>query len=228
VSLRLSLLSLALVAGCHLVFPHAPTLPDGDARRAEARAADARAAETRPDASPCVPPTCWDVRASLTAADVPRVAGSLHIFGQKVVIAQQVPALLREGESDATYSESIESCPMAPGGTHLRPDGWGIERTSLGGGSFKIRARGCSAADCSTFKQPRSAGEIEVKLARGWKPKLERCVVSADDADYETIPTYCSLDAMTGKLTWQAGEVCGGCCACADGAVVDIELTVER
>jgi hypothetical protein len=165
---------------------------------------------------------CWDVAAMFQKTDFENTAYAPQIFGQAVADNQKAYALL-----DGAQDDSYEQHPIACGGT--RAESWDIERKLVSATSYRILVRGGSAPDCGKG-QPVSAGSVEVNAARGWKiAQAVRCDASADNSGWGvTIPTYCTVDKLQGTISWQAGSTCTGCCACPDGAGVDIEVVVSK
>ena len=82
---------------------------------------------------------------------------------------------------------------------------------------------------CLCVGQPESRGELEVNPARGWKiENASKCRADPDTVESNgiLIETYCDVAATT--VRWRAGSACGACCACPDGATVDIDVEASR
>lgn len=173
--------------------------------------------------------SCWDVSATFTASDFAMDPASLGIFGAQVINNQSVYALF-DGTEDNTYSEvNPYDCPPYYTGA-IRARAWAVERKRIDASTYRILVRGISDADCNRG-QPKSAGHIELNLARGWTlSATTSCSVVTDtmNSNNVLIPTFCTVDAAAGTITWQSGSTCGGCCACADGAGVGIDVTVTH
>lgn len=149
-----------------------------------------------------------------------------RIFGQTVADGQKVYALLTA--EDSTYSEPAMTCAGWGGVTAARARTWHIERKKTSSTVYHLLVRGISDADCSKG-QSVNAGEIQVNAARGWKiTQTVSCAVMSDVADQGQITTFCTVDGATGRIRWQAGSTCGGCCACPDGAHVGIDVVVSK
>lgn len=166
---------------------------------------------------------CWDVSGVLTKTDYDASGFPPKIFGVSVADNQTVHAFL-DGAQDATYAESSEVCGLSRART------WHVERKAVSAASYKLLVRGTSDKDCPGG-QPVSAGEIRVNAARGWKiTQTIQCSVSGDTSASGgvLISTFCTVEQASGKISWQAGSTCGGCCGCPDGAVVNIEVVLSR
>ena len=151
-----------------------------------------------------------------------------QIFGQVVTDGQVISARL-DGTEDNTFSEVAQYCAYSHT-TLVRNEAWDIERKRIDLNTYKILVRGGSKADCY-LGQPISTGEVKINPAHGWKiSQTVRCGVSEDiySSNYVIIPTWCTVDLVNGIISWQSGSTCNGCCACADGAPVDIEVLVSR
>jgi hypothetical protein len=171
--------------------------------------------------------SCWDVWAQFTKTDCAYFQP--QIFGQKIVLNQKTYAIF-DGREDNTYMEDKEELPS--GCTTARAMTWHIERKRRAAHTYALLVRGISDADCWSYckRQPWCAGEIQLNTARGWKiTQKVKCSIATDNNNYNvTIPTYCDAPIGQGKISWQSGSACGGCCGCPDGAVVDIEVVVSN
>lgn len=168
---------------------------------------------------------CWDVSAVFSRTDFPVVPTALSIFGRQVVDGETVHAFL--DAQDASYATTTTQCSF--GGPRMTPEAWFIERKTVDSNTYQLLVRGVSEADCG-LSRPSCTGQITVNPQSGWRlSQTVRCNVEADNAG---LSTYCNVDPAQGTISWQSGSSCGGavpdCCACSDGARVDIEVVVSR
>lgn len=179
------------------------------------------------DARDCPTPTadCWDIQATFTATDFEINPAALQIFGQVAIDGNPVYAFLDSAEDD-TFTTVVQECPF---NTLPRSEAWDIERKVADANTVRIVVRGSSDIDCGKG-QPSNAGNIQVNAFRGWAiTEVVRCDAAADnDSNGVTIPTFCTVNSAAGTIEWASGSMCVGCCACADGATVDIEVIVSR
>ena len=164
-------------------------------------------------------PQCWDVGGTFTQLDFPRSDGSTRIFQTKPNLGETVWASL--DAEDATYVQSAETCSMM---ARQVPESWFIERKRKGD-AWTITVRGISASDCGR-KRATAAGRLAFNGDRGWKivgsPKCD----FTDDAT--VADTHCTVDVANGTVDFKSGSPCGQCCACADGAFLDIAVDVAQ
>jgi len=168
-------------------------------------------------------PACHDVAGVFAKTDFEMVAGQVQIFGLPVEDNVTVYAFLN-GESDDTYTTANDNCG------NESPTGWDIERRFVNGNTYQLLVRGESDSDCGKG-QPCCAGTLEINLDRGWQiVEVAKCTASQDgpQSNGVLIDTWCEADELTGLVTWQSGSTCGGCCACADGGGVHIDVTVAK
>jgi len=169
-----------------------------------------------------------DISASFTKTNFEYDSSQLQIFGQVVSNGKAYYANL-DGASDDTYTTSRRYCSF-DGKYHYYPDAWDIERKYVSPTKYKILVRGNSDADCGKG-QPQNTGWIKLNSDSGWKiTEVVKCNVSSDtlNSNNVLIDTYCKVNKEEGTIEWQSGSTCGGCCACPDGAGVNIEIIVEK
>ena len=167
----------------------------------------------------------WDVAASFKMSKWK--AYTPQIWGTDSVDGATYYAKL--SESDNTYKTYNRYCPF-DGRNSDYPDSWHIERKYVSNNKYKILVRGRSTPDCDVG-QPENKGFVKLNPESGWKiTSVNKCTVSEDtqSSNGVFIATWCMADAVNGVVTWQSGSSCAGCCVCGDGALVDIELTVEK
>jgi hypothetical protein len=164
-------------------------------------------------------PQCWDVSGTFTQLDFPRSDGSTKIFTTKPTLGQPVWANL--DAEDSTYVQSAETCQMM---ARQVPESWFIERKHGDGNTWHITARGLSASDCGRTRAA-SAGHIAVNGDRGWKIVANNNCTVTDDT---TTETHCTVDMNKGTVDWKSGSPCAQCCACSDGAGVNIDIVVSQ
>lgn len=105
-----------------------------------------------------------------------------------------------------------------------RAKGWYVERKEISDSKYKLLIRGLAWADCSYEGYGYAKGELNLNLDSGWKiSEVVKCYAKGSNKGQET---YCETSDRFVKFA--AGNECGGCCACADSANVDIEIIVER
>jgi hypothetical protein len=170
----------------------------------------------------------WDIAAVFNVTNFEYDNDELQIFGKTVKDGEIVYAQL-DGTSDDTYTVSYRYCPYN-GKYYYYPDAWDIERKSINENKYQIIVRGRSDADCGKG-QPQNTGLIKINPNSGWKiTEVNKCKVSSDtyDSNNVLIDTYCEVDKENGIIKWQSGSGCGGCCLCADGAIVEINVTLEK
>jgi len=168
----------------------------------------------------------WDVAASFKIAKwkayTPQIWGADSVEGATYYE--------KFSQSDDTYRTYNRYCPF-DGRNSEYPDSWHIERKYVSSNKYKILVRGRSTPDCDVG-QPQNKGFVKLNPASGWKiTSVNKCTVSEDtqSSNGVFIATWCMADAVNGVVTWQSGSTCaGGCCVCAEGALVDIEFTVEK
>lgn len=155
-----------------------------------------------------------------------RASGS-HVFGQTARNGQIYYAYL-DGASDDTTTTVRKYCGW-DGEYYDYPTGWNMERKMVTDDKYEIKVYGLSAPDCS-LGQPQNTGWFKLDPDSGWKiTDTIKCKVNQDnDSNGIVIDTYCTVDRDKGEVRWQSGSMCGGCCACANGAVVEIDVMVER
>lgn len=167
----------------------------------------------------------WDVYATFKTAKWK--AYPLKIWGLDAVDGGKYYEKFTE--SDNSYRTYVRYCSFN-GRYQEYPDTWHIERKYVSAGKYKVLVRGKSAADCD-LGQPQNMGQIKLNPASGWKiTAVNKCIVSEDtqSSNGEYIATWCMADKVNGVVTWKSGSTCTGCCACGEGALVDIEITVEK
>jgi len=166
---------------------------------------------------------CHDVAGVFSKTDFEMVPGEVQIFGQPVEDNVTVYAFLN-GESDDTYTTANDNCG------YESPTGWDIERRFVNESTYQLLVRGGSDSDCGKG-QPSCAGTLEINIDRGWKiVEIAQCSAAQDgpQSNGVLIDTWCEVHEATGVITWQSGSGCGGCCACADGGTVHIDVTVVK
>jgi len=167
----------------------------------------------------------WDVAASFKLskwkAYTPQIWGADSVDGATYYS--------KLSESDNTYKTYNRYCPF-DGRNSEYPDSWHIERKYISSNKYKILVRGRSTPDCDVG-QPQNTGFVKLNPESGWKiTAVNKCTVSEDtqSSNGVFIATWCMADTVNGIVTWQSGSSCAGCCVCGDGALVDIEFTVEK
>jgi len=164
---------------------------------------------------------CWHVSGVFTDARVIGAGHSLTMWGSNIAEDSWRYALL-DGTDDSTYTTEDFDCTWW-GGVQATPQAWHIERTKIDDLKTRITIRGRSDEDCDTGVWPRSTGAVQVNTDAGLA--ITRTVKCSVHADTQGAETYCNVSA--GQVNWQSGSNCGGCCACPDGAIVDIEVEVS-
>lgn len=169
----------------------------------------------------------YDIAGSFTKTDFSYKADGNGVFGNVAETNKTYYAFL-DGATDDTFTASNVYCGWDRQ-NHDYPDGWHMEREFIASDKYKILVNGRSKADCG-LGQPQNTGWFKLNPDSGWKiTDAVRCNVATDsDSNGVTIETYCTVDKVTGEVRWQSGSACNGCCACGDGAPVDIELVVEK
>ncbi len=169
----------------------------------------------------------WDISAQFTTTDYEYNSNQLQIFGNVAKDGETYYADLNA--SDNTYTTSNRYCSY-DGKYRYYPDAWDIERKYINSNKYKILVRGRSDADCGKG-QPQNAGWIKSNPDSDWKiTKVVKCSINSDtySSNNVLIDTYCNVNKTIGKIEWQSGSGCGGCCLCPDGAGVDIDIVVEK
>ncbi|MFZ2455969.1 MAG: CARDB domain-containing protein [Candidatus Altiarchaeia archaeon] len=167
----------------------------------------------------------WDVSASFKIAKWK--AYTPQIWGADAVDGATYYA--KFSESDDTYTTYNRYCPF-DGRNGEYPDSWHIERKYISPSKYMVLVRGRSTPDCDVG-QPQNKGFVKLNPESGWKiTSVGKCTVSEDtkNSNGVFITTWCMADAVSGVVTWQSGSTCIGCCVCGEGALVDIEFTVEK
>jgi hypothetical protein len=167
----------------------------------------------------------WDVAASFKTSKWK--AYTPQIWGADSVDAATYYAKFTE--SDNTYRTYNRYCPF-DGRYKEYLDTWHIERKYISSDKYTVLVRGQSTPDCDVG-QPQNKGFIRLNPESGWRiTAVNKCIVSEDNqaSNGVFISTWCMADVVNGVVTWQSGSTCAGCCVCGEGALVDIELTVEK
>lgn len=169
----------------------------------------------------------YDIAGSFTRADFPYVAGANRIFSQVARDGEVYQAKL-DGDEDRTFQRTDRYCGYDQQ-SHGYPDGWYMERKQVATDKYRILVAGYSKPDCG-LGQPQNTGWFKLNPTSNWKiTEAVKCNIMADnDSNGQVIETYCTVNRDTGEVKWQSGSLCGGCCACGDGALVDIEVVVEK
>lgn len=167
------------------------------------------------------------ISGSFLKTDFAYEAKGSHVFGQAAEDGEIYYAEL-DGTSDDTTITTREYCGW-DGRYYDYPTGWNMERKAVSKDKYEIKVYGLSAPDCS-LGQPQNTGWFKLDPDSGWKiTDTIKCKVNTDNnSNGEIIDTYCDVDEAAGEVKWQSGSMCGGCCACANGAVVEIDVMVER
>ncbi|MCK4892079.1 MAG: hypothetical protein KAS78_05410, partial [Candidatus Pacebacteria bacterium] len=105
-----------------------------------------------------------------------------------------------------------------------RAKGWYAERKKISDNKYKLSIKGIAWADCAYSGYGYAKGELNLNSDGNWKiSEVVKCSVSGSNKGQET---YCETGDKSVKFA--AGSTCGGCCACADSAGINIEVIVER
>jgi hypothetical protein len=170
---------------------------------------------------------CYDISAVFKKTDHEHKSYPPKIFGRRAVDGEAVYAALEE-RTDSSYTTYVHDCGTFYTGVKKALT-WHIERELVEQGKVLVRVRGHSMDDCDK-KRAVNIGEIQINKNRGWEiSKLIRCYVSPDDNEQsDSINTYCKVDQESGNVSWRAGSLCKNCCACPEGAKVDIAFEVSK
>jgi hypothetical protein len=160
---------------------------------------------------------CWDVSGRFTSASYPVDPGELKIFSQGVTAGSGVIALFA-GLDDPLPVADV-TCAGYP--SFLGPRAWAISRQSGSAPTQKhVRIKGSSAGNCDSGAKafdPLVQGDIA--LNRGWKISSVTC----------PSPATCQVGSGNTTLTFVSSFNCTPlCCICAEGAKVDIDVTVSH
>ncbi len=118
---------------------------------------------------------------------------------------------------------SSASCRCSDTSTVYRLNGWFVERKRISQNSYNVLIRGVSQPDCGKT-QSYVMGKLRVNPGNEWElTNLTQCNVGDDKNGRET---FCRLE--NGILRFASGTTCGGCCACADGGRLNINVTVSK
>lgn len=171
-------------------------------------------------------PSKWDVSGRFDYTDWKN--RTAQIWGRNASNGLTYYALLN-GTEDNSYTEYPNTCSY-DGLTHQYPNTWHIERDYINASRYYLSVRGRSIPDCGRG-QPRNAGRISVNYATSWRiTGVTKCTITTDTnaSNGVYIPTWCTVNMTAGTVDWQSGSACDGCCYCGDGALVDINVTVDK
>lgn len=169
-----------------------------------------------------------NIAAEFTVARWTYDSSKLQIFG-RIVMEGEITSVKLDGSSDDTYTTSNRYCGY-DGNYYDYPDAWDIERKHINDNKYRILVRGGSESDCGKG-QPQNTGWIQLNPENDWKiTQVSKCSISEDTKSSNgiLIDTYCRVNNNRKAIEWQSGSNCGGCCACPNGAGVDIEFTIEK
>jgi hypothetical protein len=167
------------------------------------------------------PATSYDLSGNFTKTDFEYDANSNKIFGTVAKDGQTYYGKL-DGTSDNTFATTGETCDGRTG----YAKGWVMERKYVSANKYQVQIMGHSKSDCG-LGSPESSGWIKLNSQSGWKiTDTIKCEINHSRGN--VIDTYCTVNKDTGEIKWRAGSDCYGCCACGDGAGVDIKVTVEK
>jgi hypothetical protein len=183
----------------------APDVQAPDVQAADVQAADVLSPDTAPP---------WDVSAVFYQTDFNFYP--VEIFGQAVNDNQMIYASF-DGTSDSTYSRPLHDCPPYYYNTP-KARTWDIERKRDSAQKYRILIRGRSDSDCGQGT-PHCEGTVQLHAASAWSiTQNVKCSANVS----------CNVDMVQGTISWHSGQACPSCCACPDGAAVDIEVVVTR
>ncbi len=175
-----------------------------------------------------LPPDGWDVAVKFDVADY----NDFYVFSAKPGVLGEVYAVNLDSQDDI-YQEWVgrECCPEGSGYSALyessdarRGKAWYVERKRVSDNEYRILIRGFSKIDCPLGGRPYVRGELLMNPVSGWRvTRIPRMSYHPSKYGQETF-----VKQAGNKLSFASGQACGGCCACVDGAWLDIELIVQK